>query len=721
MTRSCEGGPRPANDRVIRESWAVQAGMQQGMAGIGGRRERERRRLAFVVGAVLVLGFGSYAASQLMHGRLGPGDTAALLGLPIGAAGLVAAVAALRRPPQGTDADLVRQWAATLAAQVLNGESKVRHQLLGGDTQRIDLRYVLRPVAGRAAEAPAAGRTFRDSGSAGPEPDIAGFFRATRPRRLVIAGAPGSGKTVLALELVLALTADRTDTDPVPVRISMAEWDTALPLPDLLVDHLSRTLDWPQEMAGKLVAHGMVLPVLDGLDEMDAPRADGSPDPAAPRARAAMRHLSIHQAGLDAGPVVVTSRLTHYNALLAHESLVDAALVVVSPVAAEPALTYLRARCHDPARWQSLLDDLAAHPSGVHARALSTPWRLGLTATVYRYRGEPGELLTLHDTGALDRHLLARYVPAAVESAAAEPPRYQAPQVHRWLHRLARHLEGTGSGTYPTTDIAVHSLWPLAGGRRVRMVDALLTFATIIAVLPAVWLTPRVGDAAVCVLALALVSGLGAALTLSPSRVDWQKRHTPGLRGRFALGLVVNPVLGTVVGIGIGLAVAALLTAIGLPSAALAAGTVVSVVAGLGAGFRFSVAAGLRGAPTTAVSPPLALRDDTVYGLGYALATGLFGGLAVGATVALLLEPSTGIVIGGATAIACGQASGLSAARRYLVFLLCSRRHLPFRLGRFLDWACTAGLMRYSGPAYQFRHAELQHWLATQPDPVSTW
>ncbi|MFD8811289.1 hypothetical protein ACFV23_07325, partial [Streptomyces sp. NPDC059627] len=151
-----------------------------------------------------------------------------------------------------------------------------------------------------------------------------------------------------------------------------------------------------------------------------------------------------------------------------------------------------------------------------------------------------------------------------------------------------------------------------------------------------------------------------------------------------------------------------------------ATGAVVSWVAGLGAGYRFSVAAGLRGAPTTAVSPPVALHDDTVYGLLYAVSTGLFGGLAVGGTVALLLEPRTGLVVGAATAVASGQASGLSAARRYLVFLLCSRRRLPFRLGRFLDWACSAGLMRYSGPAYQFRHAELQRWLAAHPDPVVT-
>ncbi|MER5411010.1 hypothetical protein [Streptomyces sp. NPDC002769] len=51
------------------------------------------------------------------------------------------------------------------------------------------------------------------------------------------------------------------------------------------------------------------------------------------------------------------------------------------------------------------------------------------------------------------------------------------------------------------------------------------------------------------------------------------------------------------------------------------------------------------------------------------------------------------------------------------MFLLCSRRRLPFRLGLFLDWTVTAGLMRYSGPAYQYRHRELQHWLRQHPQP----
>jgi hypothetical protein len=53
------------------------------------------------------------------------------------------------------------------------------------------------------------------------------------------------------------------------------------------------------------------------------------------------------------------------------------------------------------------------------------------------------------------------------------------------------------------------------------------------------------------------------------------------------------------------------------------------------------------------------------------------------------------------------------------------RWHCPhniggFRLGLFLDWAVTAGLMHYSGLAYQYRHRELQHWLRQHPQPPST-
>lgn len=81
----------------------------------------------------------------------------------------------------------------------------------------------------------------------------------------------------------------------------------------------------------------------------------------------------------------------------------------------------------------------------------------------------------------------------------------------------------------------------------------------------------------------------------------------------------------------------------------------------------------------------------------------------------LVLGLAVGLRLGLAVGLMDRLAAAAVTSRRYVVFLLCSRRHLPFRLGLFLDWAVTAGLMRYSGPAYQYRHRELQHWLRQHP------
>ncbi|MGW0602219.1 hypothetical protein ACWD11_34620 [Streptomyces sp. NPDC002776] len=59
-----------------------------------------------------------------------------------------------------------------------------------------------------------------------------------------------------------------------------------------------------------------------------------------------------------------------------------------------------------------------------------------------------------------------------------------------------------------------------------------------------------------------------------------------------------------------------------------------------------------------------------------------------------------------------------NAWTRYAVLLLCARRVLPWRLGTFLNWAYQGGLLRISGNAYQFRHRELQEWLADQPGTI---
>lgn len=117
----------------------------------------------------------------------------------------------------GTEADLALAQARSLARLVAEAEGRVLTQLLGADTARINLTYSLVPNPVRAARAPAAGVSAADP--AVPLPDIAAYYRDTRPARLVITGAaPGAGKTVLALLLLLDLNRARSDTDPVPLR-----------------------------------------------------------------------------------------------------------------------------------------------------------------------------------------------------------------------------------------------------------------------------------------------------------------------------------------------------------------------------------------------------------------------------------------------------------------------------------------------------------------------
>ncbi|MER7972307.1 NACHT domain-containing protein [Streptomyces sp. NPDC096080] len=719
-------------------------------------------------------------------GKNDSADTATLLGVPIGVIGLVIAVVALRKPFEGNDAELARGRAGTLALQVKNSESVVRRQLLGADTQRINLTYVLHSVTERAATAPPAGRTF----SNGPAvlPDVLDYYRSIRPRRLIITGAAGAGKTVLALELMLALIEGRAEDDLVPVRIPLAQWDTQQPLTTLLTQRLTEAYDWPSGMAAELVDNGLVLPVLDGLDEMDPSRADGTPDPEAPRARAALEALNEYQDGRDAGPLVLTCRTAHYDAFAPASRLIDAARVTIDPVGTHHAIAYLRARALDTPRWQPLIDHLHAHPHSPLATILSTPWRLCLTVTVYQRNGNPAELLD-HPTGHdLDQYLLARYLPAAIANTP-NPRHYQFEDVRRWLCHLTGHLNGVTTGI-PASDIALHRLWTLAGTTRVRAADILLT--SFLIALPISTFTLLSGPALEkyygigTLLPLVAFGGILAfRLTPKPSRLRFAfesalRRFLVRFWTAFAIWFTMVFSLGLIIAVLCAPPIAPLIAVAAIFGlfTGVASGFMGGLAGGFKTGFRawfkagFAIggaliflyitpfvfdpyvrlpdlilalyyggllggsvigsigglARGLRGEPTAVASPQAIIRDDIIYGLAIGPISGItftiLGAITLLPHAAGLLDwelPytfSTICFIGLLVLLLTGIANGLAAAaRRYAVFLVYSRGKLPFRLAPFLNWAVTAGLLRYSGPAYQFRHRELEQWLAQLPRP----
>ena len=188
-----------------------------------------------------------------------------------------------------------------------------------------------------------------------------------------------------------------------------------------------------------------------------------------------------------------------------------------------------------------------------------------------------------------------------------------------------------------------------------------------------------------------MISVVMACMAPSPSRLAVGELTTrrglrqvafgvaSGLGGGLAFGFVGGFVFGPAAGIALGFAV------------------------WLGGGFAVGLAFGLEDSSPQAVGPRDVIRADGRYGLAGALAVGLAVGLALG------------LAFGIAFGFAVGLAWMADVWTRYHVTVLIAaiRGSAPMRYGAFLDWAVQAGLLRVSGVAYQFRHRQIQDWLAS--------
>lgn len=659
---------------------------------------------------------------------------------------------------QATDTAVM---AARLAAAVIRAETPERTRLLGGEHTPIDLRFVLRPAPAHNAD--------------GADPDgrlgtVVDYYRRLRPRRLVITGAPGSGKTVLALELLLALLENRDPKDPVPVRMSLASWselpDTApgvgtaaaggAAIEEWVRDHLERVYRLTPATARALVEAGMILPVLDGLDEMDTtdtePRGTpGAPGPGpgggargGPRARRALEMLNAYALGRARAKIVLTCRSGPYEALETWTK--DAARVEITPVTPVQGREFILARVEDPRRWREVIHALDTAPSGSLARGLSTPWRLTMAVTVHEQR-DPGGAAYRHQPRNLLSPALARdedmrdHLNGFYIRAAADHPRsdggtaYSPDRVHIWLAVLARHLDANTATprvldgrTLSGTDLIPHELWPLAGLRRARLIHTALVVCVglVAAAMMARESSPLLYESSWAAIGSAVVFGASVSGLLG---VRWGAAW-PGpthlVPGRLATREGRHELL-TLLALEVACFLALVLVGALDRDLRIDPSTIVLMLTWpLSLGVASLIVRSRDDDGRATVADPRDLVRDELAG---ALAAGLAAGLVVGVTVGLALGVADEISLG--YGVRFGSALGLvvflaivltatAAAQRYALFLLCVRtgsRALPWRLGRFLHWATAAGLLRTAGTAYQFRHRELQDWLARNPNP----
>ncbi|QHA07526.1 hypothetical protein GQF42_33220 [Streptomyces broussonetiae] len=636
-----------------------------------------------------------------------------------------------------------------------------RRQLLGGDTMAINITYETLPAPGRGAE------------TAPPHGDFLGIARFVddlRPKRLVITGGPGSGKTLLANEFVHQVLARASYAGPVPLPVGLAGWDTDVPFTDWLGGVLAAGyLGGSEAKARDLLASGRIMPVLDGLDEMDEPGSDRR------HAVAALAQLNRFE-----GPLVITCRTEDYAGPGGDNRLLDCATILISDVSPADGWHYLDQRAYNKERITWLEAELA-DPATVLGDLLTSPWMLTLAsvtsqsdagaAALRSYIGMPTSAEALR---ALRAELLDQLVPTLCRpDPRGVPQRYADPTaVTRWLRLIAANLHGGtaapgGAGT--GRNLAVHLLWPLAGPRAARYTAAGLTLACWLPAL--VLLTvclrqrnelPFPGLPLLLLLAPAplLAAWNARAPYIQPRRILFQRLRSRLGWGRVGLGallgwalvLPLTPLFGagyalaagiasaSVFGFGLALSVradidrrhlmvGALPTAFVLAAAAgTFAGTLgdfVGVIAGCGAGtlaLGVGVPLGLRAArrgnggdpdpdPPGVPTPLSPLRNDVTAGL---IAGLIVTGLTLYATLDVeWLQVDWPLAV--ATSLACGLAAGPGfvavVTRQYTGVVLATRGRLPWHLVGFLRWCLGVGLLRSAGTVYQIRHDELLTWL----------
>ncbi|MFE0378886.1 NACHT domain-containing protein [Streptomyces inhibens] len=351
-------------------------------------------------------------------------------------------------------------------------------------TRRLNDPYPL-PVSWAPAE-PAYRPDADASALSGTDADITDVFDRVPGGRLVILGAPGAGKTILLVRLLLGLVERRAPGLPVPVIFPLASWDPSRQdLADWLADRL--TADHPAlalpapgqdqgappvSRARTLLNRRLVLPLLDGLDEL-------------PRHLRAAALDAVNQALPPGHPVVLTSRLAEYDAVLTPVSgvpahLNGAAAITLRPLHPSEAAAYLVRDAGgrgspSAARWQPVLDQLADEGVPV-GQVLRTPLMLFLARTIYNPRPgagplapgpapslpDPVILLGFEDPAALRTHLFDAFVPAAYRDVPPE----RAAQAEDALTLLAGHLDHDLGGAVDIEWWRLSALAPKAALRR---------------------------------------------------------------------------------------------------------------------------------------------------------------------------------------------------------------------------------------------------------------
>ena len=570
--------------------------------------------------------------------------------------------------------------------------------------------------------------------------DLHSLYGGLGSGRLVIAGAPGAGKSGAAVLLVLAALRHReqvADTErprvPVPVLFTAQDWDpVSQRVQDWLALRIKETYPFLAGKVGRpnataLMDAGKVSLILDGLDEI--------PEELRPVALQALNQL----AGLR---IVVLSRTTEMVSAASQRGVLEnAAAVELKAIDSAMAAKYLRGVQLDPPPegWRNLIDRIRSAPSSPLAQALASPLTLTVVRDTYREGDNVHELLNFCERASptassarppeeIVDHLLDRVLPTAyMRRPGDKAPRYDLHTAQAAFIQIADRMNESH-----TRDLEAQRLylWAPIGPRSI--VGGLATGLPV-GIIAGVLVGCMAGRTAGIVTGLMLWIAIGGIFAISFWAINQRARRNRQPSGKGSVQRVAFK-LGEL--------------RAGLPSASSTA-AIIGLLAWLAAwivlGSRFGLVAGLLRALLVglAIATLYWVISFLAFALGYwfqtrvsinalsplaswrsgrrlvlmlqmtsALAVGIGAGLIIGVKFGLVRGFATGILVGLMYALLSRLVT--AAVSLLDVAQLARRLHTPLRLMKFLEDARYRNVLRTVGPVYQFRHARLQDRLAEQ-------
>ena len=243
-------------------------------------------------------------------------------------------------------------------------------------------------------------------------------------RRLLILGAPGSGKTTTLLELArdLLIQNEKNADCALPAVFNLSSWaDQEQPLLDWLVDELKSKYQIPARTGRTWLEEHRLLPLLDGLDEVKT-------DKQAQCVGAINEFIQAYPSG-----VVVCSRSQEYSALPVRLKL--NAAICLQPLSLEQTDDYLEKAGSDLAALRAALKE-----DQNLQEIVKTPLMLSIVSLTYQNQPVEASPNGSESIGARRTQVFDAYIARMLERKGKQKDRYTNDQVKLWLGWLAQRM-----------------------------------------------------------------------------------------------------------------------------------------------------------------------------------------------------------------------------------------------------------------------------------------